>query len=69
MKVGLLTIEQKELLLGVYLQPNWHFNPIQDIDDRWIISTLEIDNTTNPDFMWVKELPLIYWLGPKPYEE
>jgi hypothetical protein len=65
MKVGLLTTEQKELLLGVFLQPDWYFNTIQDIEDNWIISTLEIDSTTNNDFMWVKELPLIDW-NPKP---
>ena len=42
-----------------------YFNPIQDADDKWVISVEEIDQCVNPDFMWVKELPLIPY-NPKP---
>lgn len=62
MIVALLTIEQKDQLVGVQLQPEWYFNPVQDGNGDWIISTQEIDNNTNPDVMWVKDLPLIQYV-------
>jgi hypothetical protein len=64
MIVGLLTIEQKDQLVGVELQHDWYFNPVQDADNNWIITTVEMDNNTNPDVMWVKDLPLIEWIAP-----
>jgi hypothetical protein len=45
--------------------PDCYFNPIQDINDNWIISTQEIDECVNPDFLWVKDLELITY-EPKP---
>jgi len=33
---------------------------------NWIISTQEIDQCVNPEFMWVKDLPLIEWVPPTP---
>tara|TARA_R100000773_G_C4199545_1_gene102517 strand:+ start:832 stop:1053 length:222 start_codon:yes stop_codon:yes gene_type:complete len=64
-QVGLLTIEQKEDLLGQLYTDDSYFNPIQDNDDNWIISKQEIDFCTNLSFMWVKNLPLINY-NPKP---
>jgi hypothetical protein len=60
--VGLLTEVQKDELIGVYYSADSIYNPIQDINDNWIISVEEIQATTNPDTMWVKDLELI------PYE-
>jgi hypothetical protein len=68
MKVGLLTIEQKNELVGVKLQSDWYFNPIQDADGNWIISTQEMQSNMNPDVIWVKDLPLIEWKSPT-YDE
>jgi len=34
------------------------FNPVQDIDSNWCISVEEIDQCTNVDFQWVKDLIL-----------
>jgi hypothetical protein len=65
MLVGLLTIEQKVQLVGVELQHDWLFNPVQDANNNWIITTIEIDNCINPDFLWVKDLPLIEWVAPQ----
>jgi len=62
MLVGLLTIEQKDQLVGVEIQYEWVFNPVQDGNDDWIISTQEIDNCTNSSVMWVKNLPLIEYV-------
>lgn len=59
--VGLLTIEQKNLLVGQLFAPDSYFNPIQDLNDNWIISVEEISNCINEDFLWVKDLPLIIY--------
>ena len=58
-QVGLLTIEQRDEIAGQQYAPDSYFNPIQDIDDNWVISTQEIEQCVNIEFMWVKELPLI----------
>jgi hypothetical protein len=63
MLVGLLTIEQKDSLIGHHYEEASYFNPIQEIGGDWIISTQEIDNCSNPDFQWVKELPLVEFTG------
>ena len=63
--VGLLTEVQKDELVGVYYSADSIYNPIQDIDDNWIISIEEIIYTTNEDTLWVKNLELIEY-KPKP---
>jgi hypothetical protein len=65
MEVGLLTVEQKDQIIGQWFAPDSYFNPIQDADDNWIISQEEMNQCVNPDFLWVKELPLIEY-KPKP---
>jgi hypothetical protein len=64
-KVGLLTIEQKEEIVGQMYDTDSYFFPIQDINDNWVISQEEMNQCTNPKFMWVKELTLIPY-EPKP---
>lgn len=61
-QVGLLTIEQKDELIGQQFMLDVYFNPVQDNNDNWIISVEEIDQCVNEEFMWVKDLGLI------PYE-
>jgi hypothetical protein len=63
--VGLLTEVQKDELVGVYYSPDSIYNPIQDIDDNWIISVEEMIYTSNPETLWVKDLDLIEY-KPKP---
>jgi hypothetical protein len=63
--VGLLTIEQKDKLIGQWYAPDSYFNPIQDINNDWVISTEEMEYCVNPEFMWVKDLELIPY-EPKP---
>jgi hypothetical protein len=65
-EVGLLTIDQKNQLVGQYYEEYVTFNPVQDNDGNWIISSIEIDDCVNPDFLWVKTLPLIPWNPPQP---
>jgi hypothetical protein len=63
--VGLLTIKQKDSLLIQLYAPDSYFNPIQDLNDNWIISVEEMANCVNEEFIWVKDLPLIIY-EPKP---
>jgi len=64
-QVGLLTESQKDSLVGQLYDDDSYFNPIQDDFDQWVISTEEMDFCVNPEFQWVKELPLIEYV-PKP---
>ena len=64
-QVGLLTESQKNELVGQLYDEDSYFNPIQDISDNWIISIEEMEFCVNPEFMWVKDLPLIEY-KPKP---
>jgi hypothetical protein len=63
--VGLLTVEQKDSLLLQLYAPDCYFNPIQDLNDNWVISVEEMANCVNEEFIWVKDLPLIIY-EPKP---
>lgn len=63
--VGLLTEVQKDSLLLQQYAPDCYFNPIQDLNNNWIISVEEIANCVNEEFIWVKDLPLIIY-EPKP---
>jgi hypothetical protein len=64
-QVGLLTESQKNELVGQLYDEDSYFNPIQDIEDNWIISVEEMEFCVNPEFQWVKDLPLIEY-KPKP---
>lgn len=60
--VGLLTIDQYNQIVGQIFDEDSFFNPLQDENDNWIISEEEINFCTNPEFFWVKQLPLIEYL-------
>ena len=64
-QVGLLTESQKDSLVGQLYDEDSYFNPIADLNDNWIISVEEMDFCVNPEFQWVKDLPLIDY-KPKP---
>jgi hypothetical protein len=51
-----LTPEQADQLRGVEYVADMTFNPIEDANGNWIISSEEVDSTT---IEWVKELPKI----------
>ena len=70
MLVGKLTQEQKDLLVGQLVQPDWYFYPVLSygtIPAEWIISQEEMNGSIYPQNVWVKELPLIEFI-PKPKE-
>lgn len=60
--VGLLTVEQKDELVGQMYAPDSYFNPIQDNADNWVISIEEMTYNINPVYSWVKDLPLILYV-------
>ena len=64
-QVGLLTESQKNELVGQLYDEDSFFNPITDLSDNWIISVEEMEFCVNPEFQWVKDLPLIDY-KPKP---
>jgi hypothetical protein len=59
MKVYKLTPQEKDSLVGQNYTTLSQFNPIEDNNGDWVISTEEVDNCTNLTFQWVKNLPLI----------
>jgi hypothetical protein len=61
MQVGLLTLKQKNEIAGKEFAPDSLFNPIQDANNKWVISIEEIEQA-NEYFAWVKDLPLIDYL-------
>ena len=64
MKVGVLTIEQKDSLEGQLVQLDWYFNPVLDCNTDWVISQQEIESSSYPQNDWIKSLPLIDWCQP-----
>ena len=62
---GLLTTQQAEMLCGQTFLPDSYFNPIQDTQDRWVISAEEVAYCANPSFLWVKQLDMVPF-EPKP---
>lgn len=60
--VGLLTIEQKDSLVGQLYAPDSYFNPIQDANDNWVISIEEIENNENPAFDWLLNLEMVIFV-------
>ena len=68
--VGLLSIAQKDLLVGQLFDEDSYFNPIQDFNDNWIISIEEIEQNQNPTFGWLQDLEMIIFVpkvNPMPF--
>ena len=59
--VGLLTVEQRDELVGQLYASDSYFNPIQDLNNNWIISIEEIEYCTVEKFIWIKNLDLIIY--------
>jgi hypothetical protein len=70
--VGLLTIEQKDLLVGQLFDEDSYFNPILDGNEpqNWIISIEEIEQNIYYDFNWLQDLEMIIFVpvvNPMPF--
>jgi len=62
--VGLLSIAQKDLLVGQLFDEDSYFNPILDGNDpqNWIISIEEIEQNIYPEFNWLRDLEMIIFV-------
>lgn len=72
MEVILLTLEQKKQIEGRKFTTDSYFLPIEDEDGNWVVSTIEQDLCTNPDFDWIKRCPRIEYKPkpmPNPFEQ
>ncbi len=58
-KVYKITEQQKDLLVNQMFILDNYFNPVLDANGNWIISIEEVNQCTNENFMWVKDLQLI----------
>jgi len=65
-QIGILTTMEKDSLLGQTFAPDSFFNPIQDINDDWVISEVEVTQNTNLSFPWVNNLTLSTYLPKAP---
>ena len=69
--VGLLSVAQKDLLVGQLFDEDSYFNPIQDDENNWIISIEEIEQNQNPSFKWLQDLEMIIFVpkaNPNPFQ-
>lgn len=62
----LLTILQKEQLLGQLFDGVQRFNPVQDINGDWFISKEEVSQTTVEEFNWIADLPIAEYIPKLP---
>ena len=63
--VAILTINEKDSLVGQKYDSVSYFNPIEDCNDNWIISKEEIDGNIYSEFDWLYDLTLSDYC-PKP---
>jgi len=63
--VGIITENQKDELVGLKWTDDTYFNPIQDINDNWVISEEEVNGNENTSVSWVNSLTLSEY-EPKP---
>ncbi|NDB59793.1 hypothetical protein EB001_15300 [bacterium] len=62
--VAILTINQKDSLIGQLVCPDVYFNPTLDVNENWFISQQEINNSIYSEHDWVKDLTLSVYAGP-----
>jgi hypothetical protein len=72
MEVILLTLDQKDQIQGQKFTIDSYFLPIEDEDGNWVVSTIEQEYCTHPDFQWIKQCPKIEYKPkpmPNPFEQ
>ena len=57
-KIAYITETEANQLHGLEWVPDNFFNPIQDANDQWFISSEEVLGNTNQSVAWVNNLPL-----------
>jgi hypothetical protein len=56
--IAIITEVQKNILIGKKFDGIQFFNPVQDLNDNWVISEEEINQCTNLDLLFIKDLVL-----------
>jgi hypothetical protein len=64
MYVALLTLNQKDSLVGQLVCPDVYFNPTLDVNENWFISEEEINTSIYAEHDWIKDLTLSEYAGP-----
>lgn len=59
MKGVKLNLQQKDILQIKRFDGVQFYNPVLDNNDEYFISIQEVEQTTNPDTLWVKDLPIV----------
>ena len=54
--VAIITEEEKDKLIGRQFMTDVYFNPIQDLNDNWVISSEEIDQSEDKEIISFKDL-------------
>jgi hypothetical protein len=62
--VAIITINQKDSLVGELVCPDVYFNPALDVNEEWFISDDEINTSIYPQHDWIKDLTLSVYQGP-----
>ena len=62
--VAIITINQKDSLVGELVCPDVYFNPTLDVNEEWFISDDEINSSVYPQHDWIKDLSLSIYAGP-----
>jgi hypothetical protein len=57
-QVAIITEEEKDKLIGRQFMTDVYFNPIQDANNNWIISSEEIDQSEDKEIISFKDLRL-----------
>ena len=53
-----LTEDQARQLYGKELSGGWTFSMTKDINEEYFLDPFQAENCTNPEFQWLKEMPL-----------
>jgi hypothetical protein len=53
-----LTEEQARSMYGQELAPGWSFLMHSDINEEYFLDPFQAESCINPDFQWLKEMPL-----------
>ena len=62
--VAILTINQKDILVGQIVCHDVYFNQNLDVNQDWFISQEEVNTSIYPEHDWIKDLTLSVYAGP-----
>jgi hypothetical protein len=54
-----LTEDERDSLEGQEFAPDSRYHAIQDVNNDWFITELQVNQTIEDEFLWVKDMDLI----------